>query len=130
MSPIETLLTVMEAAVWLAFIWFALAVLRSTWGLWWSSLVLLALAYLGFVTCPVVRETGAWQEVSNYGVREYALGAIEAVLWYAFIWLDLDTVRNRRSLWWAVPLLLALFYGAFLACPWVRDSEAWLHLWD
>ena len=129
MSTSELLLAVVEAGIWLAFIGFGLYAVRSRIGPWWSAGVLLALAYLGFVTCPMVRETGAWERVSGYGFKEWSFGVAEAALWYAFVGFALDTLRTGRKLWWASLVLLALFYAAFLVCPWVRDTDAWRQLW-
>ena len=128
MTPHEALLTTIEAGVWLSFIWFGLYAIRFRTRPWWSALVLLALAYLAFVTCPMVRDSEAWADMSGYGIKEVLLGLLETVLWYAFIWFGLDTLRTGRTLWWASLVLLALFYAAFIACPWVRDTEAWRHL--
>lgn len=129
MGLTDVIFTVIEAVVWLGFIWFGLFTLRYRTGLWWSSLVLLTLAYLGFLACPLIRETEAWGDVSRYGIKEFSLGLVEAVLWYAFIWFGLDTIRSGRKLWYASLVLLALFNAAFLVCPWVRDTEAWHRLW-
>jgi len=50
---------------------------------------------------------------------------IEAILWYFFLWVGLDTIHNKRNIWLASLLLLVLGYAAFIACPWVRETRAW-----
>ncbi|QDT16559.1 hypothetical protein [Alienimonas californiensis] len=54
-------------------------------------------------------------------------GAAEAVLWYPFLWFGLDSIEKRNP-WFAAAVLLALGYAAFVACPWVRDTDAWKNL--
>ena len=60
---------------------------------------------------------------------DWILGVIEAVLWYFFLWYLLDTLRKpERNLWLAAGVLLVLGYLAFVACPWVRETDAWRRL--
>ena len=56
------------------------------------------------------------------------LGLIEAICWYFFFCFGLDSIRRGRNPWWAAAILLALFYAAFVACPWVRETDAWRDL--
>ena len=53
---------------------------------------------------------------------------LEAVLWYFFLWVALDAVRNKRNIWIASLCLLVLGYLAFIACPWIRETRAWEQL--
>ncbi|NNJ25674.1 hypothetical protein [Alienimonas chondri] len=55
-------------------------------------------------------------------------GLFEAVLWYFFLWFGLDSIKKERNPWFAAAVLLALGYAAFVACPWVRDTQAWKNL--
>ncbi|MFH5805477.1 hypothetical protein [Alienimonas sp. DA493] len=55
-------------------------------------------------------------------------GVLEAVLWYFFLWFALDSIKRGRPPWLAAVILLALGYAAFVACPWVRDTDAWERL--
>lgn len=68
MSVQEIVMSVIETVIW----YFALVVLlgfirnpkRNIWG---TALLLLVLIYLGFVTCPWVRDTEAWQQLFRPG---------------------------------------------------------------
>jgi hypothetical protein len=53
---------------------------------------------------------------------------LEAVLWYFFLWFGLDSLKRGRNPWLAAAVLLALGYAALVACPWVRDTDAWERL--
>lgn len=59
---------------------------------------------------------------------EILTGLPEAVFWYFFLWFGLDSIEKRRNPWFAAAVLLALGYAAFVACPWVRDTDAWERL--
>jgi hypothetical protein len=54
---------IVEAMIWYLFLWYFLTTLKKDHNLWLAALVLLVLAYLGFVTCPWIRETRAWQNL-------------------------------------------------------------------
>lgn len=56
------LLGLLEAVVWYFFLYYLLLTLKKPdRNLWIASAVLLALFYLGFILCPWVRHTPAWQ---------------------------------------------------------------------
>ncbi len=55
---------------------------------------------------------------------------IEAICWYFFFWFGLDAIQKQRNPWYAAAILLAFFYLAFVACPWVRETDAWKRLLD
>lgn len=62
----------------------------------------------------------------------WASVAAEAVLWYISLWYLLDTIRRyhgapdqQRTPWLAALVLLTLIYLATVACPWVRETQAW-----
>ena len=57
------LLGVVEAVIWYFFLWFLLDTLKRDRNLWLAALILLVLGYLGFVTCPWIRETEAWRKM-------------------------------------------------------------------
>ena len=56
-------LGIVEAVIWYFFLWYFLSVLKKDRNLWVAALILLILAYLGFVTCPWIRETDAWKRL-------------------------------------------------------------------
>ncbi|QDV26009.1 hypothetical protein [Aureliella helgolandensis] len=58
----HNLLGLLEGVVWYFFIYYFLLTLKKPdRNLWIASAILLALFYLGFVLCPWVRHTPAWQ---------------------------------------------------------------------
>lgn len=57
------LLGVIEAVIWYFFLWYFLDTIKRERNLWLAALILLVLAYLGFVTCPWIRETEAWKRM-------------------------------------------------------------------
>ena len=57
------LLGAVEVVIWYFFIWYFLETLERDRNLWVAALILLVLAYLGFVTCPWIRETEAWKQM-------------------------------------------------------------------
>lgn len=60
----QIILGLLEGVVWYFFIYYLLDTLRkSDRNLWIASAVLLGLFYLGFVLCPWVRHTPAWQNL-------------------------------------------------------------------
>ena len=59
----ELLLGGIEAVIWYLFLWYFLSTLKRERNLWIAALILLVLAYLGFVTCPWIRETEAWKRL-------------------------------------------------------------------
>ncbi|MAT68746.1 MAG: hypothetical protein CMJ58_04410 [Planctomycetaceae bacterium] len=66
MSTWHILLGVLEAIVWYFFIWYLLTTLRAKErNLWLAALVLLLLAYAGFVLCPWLRHTELWQNIGE-----------------------------------------------------------------
>ena len=50
---------------------------------------------------------------------------IEALLWYCFLLVGIDVIRNKRNIWLSSLILLVLGYLAFIACPWFRNTQAW-----
>jgi len=54
---------VVETVIWYGFIYFLLYVLKNPVDLWFSSAVLLALAYLGTMACPWVHNSDAWRRM-------------------------------------------------------------------
>lgn len=60
--------------------------------------------------------------------KDIVLGVTELLAWYFFFWFGLDSIRRGRNPWWAAAILLALFYVAFVTCPWVRETDAWNQL--
>ena len=52
-----------EAVIWYFFIYYALFALKTDVNLWNAALILLVLAYVGFIACPWFRETAAWKRL-------------------------------------------------------------------
>jgi formate hydrogenlyase subunit 3/multisubunit Na+/H+ antiporter MnhD subunit len=64
MSVQEIVMSVIEAVIWYLALVVLLAYIRDPKrNIWATALLLLVLIYLGFVTCPWVRETEAWQQL-------------------------------------------------------------------
>ncbi len=64
MEAKHILLGLIEAVVWYVFIFYWLYTIRKPErNLWIASAVLLGLFYFGFVLCPWVRHTPAWQQL-------------------------------------------------------------------
>ena len=59
----NVLFGIVEAVIWYFFLWYFLDTIKRERNLWRAALVLLVLAYLGFVTCPWIRETEAWKQL-------------------------------------------------------------------
>ena len=60
----HVILGLLEGVVWYFLIYYWIDTLRKpTRNLWIASGVLLALFYLGFVLCPWVRHTSAWESL-------------------------------------------------------------------
>ena len=56
------ILGLLEGVVWYFFIYYLLTTIKKPdRNLWIASAVLLVLLYVGFVLCPWVRHTPAWQ---------------------------------------------------------------------
>ena len=55
---------------------------------------------------------------------------IEAVLWYAFIYFFIYTIKAPYiNLYVNCLILLILVYLAAITCPWIKYSNAWRRLW-
>jgi formate hydrogenlyase subunit 3/multisubunit Na+/H+ antiporter MnhD subunit len=66
MSAYNTVLAIVESVIWYFFIWYLLDTTRKKdRNLWVAAFILLALGYLGFVACPWVRETRAWEQLTG-----------------------------------------------------------------
>ena len=64
MEPKNIVLATVEAVIWYLFLWYSLSTIKHPdRSLWLASLILLVLGYLGFVTCPWIRETQAWNHL-------------------------------------------------------------------
>jgi len=62
-------------------------------------------------------------------LRNKFFSLIEAVLWYAFAYYALYAVKNPVDLGKAALILVALAYGAAVACPIFRNSLGWRRTW-
>jgi len=56
---------VLEAGVWYIFAYYALYSIKNDVNLYQSAFVLVALVYLAFCICPLVRHTDAWKRLWN-----------------------------------------------------------------
>jgi hypothetical protein len=54
---------------------------------------------------------------------------VEAGLWYLFAYYALYAVRNPISIGKSALILIALAYGASVACPLIRNSSGWRRTW-
>ncbi len=50
---------------------------------------------------------------------------VEAVASYFFIFYFIYAIKMPVNIFYASGILLALYYVAVLACPWLRHTEAW-----
>lgn len=65
MNTKQWMFAIVETVIWYAFIYYFLYSLQNDVTLWLSALILLGLAYLGTVTCPLVHESKAWKRMWN-----------------------------------------------------------------
>ncbi len=64
MKPHDWFWGLVEAVIWYCFIYYFLYVLKTDdVELWKASLVLLALVYVGTISCPWFRNTNAWKKL-------------------------------------------------------------------
>ena len=54
---------------------------------------------------------------------------VEAIIWYGFFYYLLYAIQNSTTLWQSALVLLILVYLGIIACPWVRNTEAWKKMW-
>lgn len=52
-------------------------------------------------------------------------GAVEAVIWYLWVYYFLYVLKNEVDLWAAAFVLIALMYVGVSVCPWIRHTSAW-----
>jgi len=62
--------------------------------------------------------------------RDWFLWIVEALLWYAALYLAFYTIKNDANLSQNTLIILALAYGASVACPLIRNSGAWKATWQ
>lgn len=53
-------LAIRKAVIWYSFIYYLLYAIKNSVELWQAALILLALAYLGTITCPLIE---AWKRM-------------------------------------------------------------------
>lgn len=61
-------------------------------------------------------------------VNDWMFAAVDAVLWYAFLYYFLFSVKNSVNLYKSAFILLVLMYAAFIVCPWFRNTPGWIAL--
>jgi len=61
---------------------------------------------------------------------DWLWAGIESVLWYTVIYYSLYSIKNPVILWQSAFILLVLSCLAVIACPWVRNSNAWKEMWQ
>lgn len=54
-------LAIVEAGLWLCFIYYLLYSIKNPVDLWESAVILLVTAYLAAWACPLVRNSGSWR---------------------------------------------------------------------
>lgn len=62
-SAKDIFLSLFSAAVWYVFIYYWLFVLKHPVVLWKAALILLVLACIGVLACPLLHKTDAWQQL-------------------------------------------------------------------
>jgi hypothetical protein len=60
--------------------------------------------------------------------KDWILAGVEFVLWYAWIYIFLYTIKNPVNLYLVAGLLLVIMYAASISCPLVRHSKPWRRL--
>lgn len=60
MSIKDWFFALIEAALWYVFLYYFLFSVKNEVNLYQSAFVLLAIAYLASISCPLVRHSGAW----------------------------------------------------------------------
>lgn len=60
--------------------------------------------------------------------KDWMLAGVELVLWYAWIYIFMYTIKNDVNLYFASFALLVIMYAAAISCPLVRHSKAWRRL--
>ncbi len=61
--------------------------------------------------------------------KNWFLAIIETVLWYAFIYYFLYSLKNPVNLGQSAFILLVIGYLATLFCPWFQETDAWKRMW-
>jgi len=60
--------------------------------------------------------------------KDWILAAVEAFLWYNFIYYLLLSIKTDVDLSSNALLLLVLAYAASICCPWLRHTPSWKEL--
>jgi len=56
-------MAIIESAIWYAFIYYFLYIIKNPVDLRQGASILLVLSYLGIITCPWIRNTEAWKNM-------------------------------------------------------------------
>jgi len=62
--------------------------------------------------------------------KDWFLWVVEAILWYAALYLAFYTIKSDVNLFQNALIILILAYGASVACPLIRHSGAWKATWQ
>ena len=65
MTTMQMITAILEAVLWYSFFWVGLDAIRNKRNIWIASLCLLVLSYHAFVACPWIRETRAWEQLTQ-----------------------------------------------------------------
>lgn len=61
--------------------------------------------------------------------KNWLSAAVEAGLWYAFIYYFLYAIKNPVDLVQSAIVLVIIMYTASMMCPLLRETDAWKRLW-
>ncbi len=57
-------------------------------------------------------------------LKDWLLSGVEAIVWYAFIYYALYSIKNPVDLRVSALILLVLAFLGTIACPWFRRTQA------
>lgn len=60
--------------------------------------------------------------------KDWILAGVELVLWYAWFYIFLYSLKHDVNLYMVAGLLIVIMYAASISCPLVRHSKAWRRL--
>ena len=60
--------------------------------------------------------------------KDWFFAVVEAVIWFAFIYYALYSIKNPVNLFMSALILLVLAYIGTLTCPWFRKTQAFKEL--
>ena len=61
-------------------------------------------------------------------MTDWMFVGVDAALWYTFLYYFLYSIKKDVNLFKSAFVLLIILYAAFIACPWMRATDAWIRL--